>query len=483
MLRGSIRTRLLVALLAAALVSAVGLSAYFLHELESFALRKLEERLHTQARLTAALVSEIALADDARFDASETAAVQRALDDAAPYAASRMRVLDANGVVIADSGGAPGTSYAERPEVREALAGGYGAATRVTERGRVALYVAVPIKRGDEVVGVSYASSTTFSIMSLLSDYRTRLALVVAAFAALTFALAELLSRWLSQPLRDLATVASRFAGGDHSARAVPRGSVETRALAQAFNAMADEVERAIGELKEEERRKSRFVSDVSHELRTPLTAIRGAAETLLDGDVSEEDERQFLASIVREADRLTRLANDLLTLQRIEGATGELPLGRVPLREVAKRAVEALQPLTEARGVRVVVTGDAPIVLGDADRLQQVVANLLDNATRVTPEGGTVEVRIAAGDEGVSLQVLDEGPGIPEEALPHLFERFFRAQVSRDRSTGGAGLGLAIVAAIVRAHAGTVEAANRPEGGSIFTVRLPALSLDRRER
>lgn len=479
----SIRTRLLIALLATALISAVGLSAYFLHELEAFALRKLEERLHTQARLTAALVSETALADSSRFHTSDTAAFQRALEQAAPYAASRMRVLDADGVVVADSGGEPGISYAARPEVRRALAGEYGAATRITEAGRVALYVAVPIMVGDEIVGISYVSSTTFSIMSLLSDYRVRLALVVAAFAALTFLLAEMLSRWLSRPLAELAAVASRFADGDHSARATPAGSLETRALAQAFNAMADEVERAIAELKEEERRKSRFVSDVSHELRTPLTAIRGAAETLLDGDVSHDDQRQFLASIIREADRLTRLANDLLTLQRIEGATGELPLGRVDLKEVAERAVEALQPLTESRGVRVSVTGDAPVVLGDADRLQQVVANLLDNATRVTPAGGTVWIRILASEDGVALQVLDEGPGIPTEALPHIFERFYRAQVSRDRSTGGAGLGLAIVAAIVKVHGGTIEAANRPEGGSVFTVRLPVIELARGKR
>ncbi|MCX8007852.1 MAG: ATP-binding protein [Coriobacteriia bacterium] len=479
MRRASIRTRLLVALLAVALIGAVGLSAYFLHELESFALRKLEERLHTQATITAALVSETLAADDARLGANDAAALQRALSRAAPYAASRMRVLDARGVVLADSGGTPGASYASRAEIRDALDGGYGAATRMTERGRVALYVAVPITVGDEVVGVSYASSTTFSIMSLLSDYRLRLAAVVLAFVAATFGLAELLARWLSRPLTELAGAASRFAGGDHAARAAPRGSVETQALAEAFNAMADEVERAIAELREEERRKSRFVSDVSHELRTPLTAIRGAAETLLDGDVSEEDQRQFLASIVREADRLTRLANDLLTLQRIEGATGELPLGRVDLRSVAQRAIEALQPLWETRGVSVVLTGSSPVVLGDADRLQQVVANLLDNATRVTPEGGSVEIRISEGPEAVTLEVLDEGPGIPPDALPHIFERFFRAQVSRDRSTGGAGLGLAIVAAIVRAHAGTVEAVNRPEGGSVFVVRLPALKRE----
>jgi len=314
------------------------------------------------------------------------------------------------------------------------------------------------------------------SILTLLSDYRLRLILVVVAFVGLTLVLMEILARWLSRPLRELSDTAAAFASGDHSVRVTPTGSRETRALADAFNAMGSEVQHVVVELKEEERRKSRFVSDVSHELRTPLTAIRGAAETLLDGDVPPEDERQFLTTIVRESDRLARLANDLLTLQRIEGATGELPLRRIRPADVVQRAVEGLAPLTDGRGITVVVEGDAPTVLGDIDRLQQVIANLVDNASRLTPQGGTVMVRLGSDADHAIIQVLDEGPGIPEDALPHLFERFYRAQASRDRSTGGAGLGLAIVAAIVRAHAGSIEAANRPEGGSVFTMRLPAI-------
>jgi len=192
---------------------------------------------------------------------------------------------------------------------------------------------------------------------------------------------------------------------------------------------------------------------------------------------VPEQDERRFLETIIREADRLTRLANDLLTLQRIEGATGELPLLRIKLRDTAERAIGALAPLTDARGVQVSIVGEAPTVLGDVDRLQQVIANLVDNASRMTGAGGRVTVELGREGDFAVLSVLDEGPGIPEDALPHLFERFYRAQASRDRSTGGAGLGLAIVSAIVRAHAGTIAASNRPEGGSAFTMKLPVIA------
>ncbi len=476
-MRASIRARLLAAFLVVAITAAAGLSFYFLKELEGFALRKLEERLHTQARLLASVASTTYLNGAADFSVADARQLQVTITDATPYAASRLRILDVEGVAVADSTPTDiGDLYGDRTEVKQALVGNYGAATRVTEEGRVALYVAVPILSAGEVRGVAYSSSTTFSIMTLLRDYRMRLALVLVLFAAMTLVMTELLSRWLSRPLQELAVAAKTFAGGDHEIRALPRGSSETRALADAFNLMGEEVEHVVTELKEEERRKSRFVSDVSHELRTPLTAIRGAAETLLEGDVPEDDARQFLETVIRESDRLTRLANDLLTLQRIEGATGELPLRRIKLRDIAERAVGGLAPLTDARGIEVVIEGEAPTVLGDVDRLQQVIANLVDNASRMTHSGGRVRVRLAHEGDFAVLAVLDEGPGIPPEALPHLFERFYRAQTSRDRSTGGAGLGLAIVQAIATAHAGSIEAANRPEGGSAFTLRLPVI-------
>jgi two-component system OmpR family sensor kinase len=255
-----------------------------------------------------------------------------------------------------------------------------------------------------------------------------------------------------------------------------PEGPREVRAIADAFNQLAEEIETSSVELHEEERRKSRFVSDVSHELRSPLTGIRLAAETLLDGDIEEADEKRFLATIIRESDRLTGLANDLLELQRIEGATGELPLARVDFTQAARLAVEANEPLAMERGVTVTVEGAAPLVLGSRDRLQQVVGNLVDNAVRHTPAGRNVIVALSEENGEAVLRVLDEGPGIRAEDLANLFQRFYRAQYSRARATGGAGLGLAIVKAIVTSHRGTIEAANRPEGGAVFTVRLPKL-------
>lgn len=294
------------------------------------------------------------------------------------------------------------------------------------------------------------------------------------ASAALTAPVVTIIARRMTLPLERLAANAASFAAGNLQVRARLEGSREMRSAAESFNRMADDIASALQQVSIEEHRKTQFVSDVSHELRTPLTAIRGAAETLLDGDVAPDDQERFLSTIAAEAERLTRLANDLLTLQRIEGATGELPIKRIAPRVAADRAAAMLEPLIEARGVTLAVTGAAPDVLGDADRIQQVLVNLIDNASRMVGAGGSVRVDLSSDDRYAILTVSDNGPGIADENPERLFDRFYRADSSRTRQSGGAGLGLAIVRAIVTAHAGTIEACNLPEGGSQFTVRLP---------
>lgn len=300
----------------------------------------------------------------------------------------------------------------------------------------------------------------------------------VALAPILAYAVGRGVARSLMRPIDRLGATAASFAAGNRSARATTDGPRETRMVAEAFNRMADDVSDALEQLNSEEVRKSQFVSDVSHELRTPLTAIRGAAETLLDGGVNSEDQERFLSTIATEAERLTRLANDLLQLQRIEGATGELPFRQVDLREAAVRAAAMLEPLIEDRGVSIAIEGRAPLVLGDLDRLQQVVANLVDNATRAVGNGGHVRVELFADGAEAVLCVSDDGPGIPAADLDRLFDRFYKADTSRARS-GGAGLGLAIVRAIVLSHGGSISAENLPDHGARLTVRLPALPSD----
>ena len=246
--------------------------------------------------------------------------------------------------------------------------------------------------------------------------------------------------------------------------------------LAAELDSVANRMRIQVAEAAAESKRQNQFVSDVSHELRTPLTAIRGAAETMMDEDISYEDRRLFCESIVRESERLTRLANELLTLQRIDGR-GEIVLARVDLHKVVENAASSLAPLLEERGVEITVNGEAPDVLGDTDRLQQVMVNLIENASRFTnPEQGRIWVELS-GVKGYSiLAVRDNGKGFGDIDPARLFDRFYRGDASRARTTGGAGLGLTIVKAIVDSHDGTVEAVNLPDGGACFIVAMPSL-------
>ena len=231
-----------------------------------------------------------------------------------------------------------------------------------------------------------------------------------------------------------------------------------------------------INDLRCREARQAQFVSDVSHEIRTPLTAIRGAAETLLEGGVPEDMAQRFLGQIVKECDRLTRLANDLLTLQRAEGE--DMELTRLNLRAVADNCALLMEGLVEERGVNLAVVGEAPDVNGNADALNQILVNLIENASRFAGENGHVRVEITSNKEYSIIAVKDDGPGFGDELPEHLFDRFYRADQSRARfkGSGNSGLGLAIVRALTEAMGGTVEAANLPGHGAVFIVAFPSL-------
>jgi signal transduction histidine kinase len=219
---------------------------------------------------------------------------------------------------------------------------------------------------------------------------------------------------------------------------------------------------------------RKRLLADITHELSTPLTSVRGYAETLLDDvvEVDAEQRAEFIEEILRASERMGLLIDDLVDLTRLEGGAGELDTERLDLTALVHHSLERHRP--RFGGVDLAVSGASSPVFVNADgrRLEQVVDNLLANARRHARGGGLVEVEVGAVGEEAVLQVRDDGPGFAEEALPHVFERFYRAEASR--TTPGSGLGLAIVSEIVVRHGGTVEASNREAGGGCLTVRIP---------
>ena len=220
------------------------------------------------------------------------------------------------------------------------------------------------------------------------------------------------------------------------------------------------------------------FVSNVSHELRTPLAAIRALVETMEDG-VDAEDSPEFLHRVHQQVERLTTLVNELLDLSRIESGAILLTPEPVELSEVVAEASSLLRTRTEPAGLRIAYEGDRISVEADRPSVLRVVTNLLDNASKWSPAGSTIHV--ATRDEGalVAVCVQDEGPGIPEQDLPRVFERFYKGESSRADS--GVGLGLAIVKHLVRAHGGTADVESAPGEGARFTVRLPKEFIGRR--
>jgi signal transduction histidine kinase len=294
--------------------------------------------------------------------------------------------------------------------------------------------------------------------------------LAAALAAAVTATLASLfVARRIVRPLRLMRAATRRIAAGRYDERVPSKTADELGELAESFNAMAKTLEAT-------EQRRLDLISDVSHELRTPLSTIEGYMEGLIDGVVEPSDETWAL--VHAEAERLRRLVDDLQELSRAE--TGRLTLRkeRVSPEEAIRQVAGRLLPLFDARGITLkidVQTGLLP-VLADPDRLAQVLTNLLSNALRYTPPGGSVTAEAGPRKGQGLFSISDTGEGIAQEHLGHVFERFYRADRARSRGDGGAGLGLAISKALVEAMGGDIWAESRGPGqGAAFYFTLPA--------
>jgi two-component system, OmpR family, sensor kinase len=325
----------------------------------------------------------------------------------------------------------------------------------------------------------------TVVVATSLSEMRLTLRRLVGVelfVSLIVLALVAGLALWLVrlglQPLQGIGETAGAIAAGDLSRRVEPAEErTEVGRLGLALNAMLAQIEAAFEERRRSEERLRRFVGDASHELRTPLTSIRGYAELFRRGAESRpEDLAKSMARIEAEAARMGVLVDDLLLLARLDQGR---PLEREPvdLAAVATAAVEAARTIEPGRSIELDAETTVELV-GDEGRLRQVIDNLLDNARVHTPPGSPVRVRVAAvGDEAV-LDVSDEGPGMAPEVAARVFERFYRGDPARSRDTGGAGLGLSIVAAIVESHGGTVRTLPHEGAGTTFEVRLPRQNM-----
>lgn len=329
------------------------------------------------------------------------------------------------------------------------------------------------LKQNDEVIGyldVSYYSPYYLNE----SDFRfldslNRILLVVGICAAAAAAAAgAVLAKSLSVPLLKVTEITRKISDGDYGARLETENgqTQEIAALSGAVNHMAERLER-------QETLRRRLTSDVAHELRTPVANVSLNLEMMLDEVWEPTKDR--LQSCYEELGRISGIISDLEKLRQMEAENMNLELEPVNLLELAQAVETAFEPDLKKKKLTCEVSGEAAAVMGDQRRLHQVIFNLVSNAVKYSTEGGSIQIRVKQEKHKAVLIVEDQGIGMAEEELPLIFERFYRTDLSRSRKTGGAGIGLAIVKAIVQAHQGTVTVTSKVGCGSRFTVTLPA--------
>lgn len=273
-------------------------------------------------------------------------------------------------------------------------------------------------------------------------------------------------ARTIARPLESASEAAGRIAGGDLDARVIPSGVREVAALADDFNGMADALSRKEG-------LRTRMTSDIAHELRTPVSVLKSHLEGIRDGILpADEDE---VASLIDETVRLERIINDLRAIWELENAGTLLKMEPFCVGPAMEALAERFGSVARARGMRITVSGDPGCrVLADVGAFERAFSNIIANAIKYGRDGGLTAISWEPGQGVVRILVRDDGPGIPEDDLPHIFERFYRADEARARKDGGAGLGLAIATEAVTACRGSIRVENNPDTGCTFVVQLP---------
>jgi two-component system sensor histidine kinase ChvG len=357
------------------------------------------------------------------------------------------------------------------PEITDALAGRYGAATRISAKGQrsVTLYSAIPvIGAGGAVGGVVLVSQSTYRILSDLYVLRLDIFMLFLYSVATAFILSLLVSATITVPMRRLRAHAGMIL--DRRGRlAYPLPSLKRRDeigdLSRGFNELTHRLERQI-------RMAESFASDVSHEFKNPLASIRSASELLSTAEDPRQRE-ELIRMIMDDVSRMERLLSAVQEISRLDAGVCEDGGTADPL-VIARGLVEGMQKRGVADGVRFSVSGDEAAVAVPAERMSQLLENLIDNAASFSPSGGAVEIRVLRQDSSALITVRDQGMGIPEENRLRIFERFFSVRPKGDGLRRHAGLGLAIVKSIAEGCGGSITASNGASGGALFEARLP---------
>ena len=416
----------------------------------------------------------------------------------AATAQSRVLVTDSQGMVLADTGGGPGNLIGETVPanlIRGTLRQGQTQTFDYPGAGADALAVSVPWYTRGQIIGsvlvIRQVRTAARQTALEVSTYVFRAALLASAVALVA---AYFMSSSITDPLRRMSKAARSISKGNFSEPVDVKTEDELGDLAEAMNSMSGEISALIDSLTLEKEKlqalideRTTMISDISHDLRTPVTSIRGFVEALRDGMIKDEAERAHTLNIIHEeSERLSRLVDDLFYLARLEAGEASFEMREVDVAAVARGTVEAVMPLAREKEVDVSIEVDKDAaaeglftVIGSADRLTRAVLNVLDNAVKYSPHGGKVKVdvrRDTAGGQAV-ISIADQGPGISQEDIARIFERFYRTDKARSRTKSGAGLGLSIARFIIEQHKGSLWVESTVGTGSTFHIAVPLKS------
>jgi signal transduction histidine kinase len=481
----SLKARLIITYLLVVAISFGILALLIMGPVRQFILQREEDKLIATAITLGTTIREPWIFSDTAWQSDLAWNQRRCRLYLSPTINTRIRVLDAGGKVLTDSSTTLDWQHwkiyrktlkplSTRPEVKSAIQGIYMAYTRKSENrpnGHDTFYVALPIQRRDLAgdVRVAFIMYLDKSVDELNSNLRSLINLLLAGMLGsllITIVVSVLLAENVSARLLKATHTAEEFARGNLDVRMPATGNDEVGKLSGAFNSMADSLQR-------QEQLRRDLLADVSHELRTPLTAINGCADSLQDAMVGDPKAAgRFIQIIQNETARMQRLVSDILDLSRLRSGVTTVPLAVVEMVNIAEDAIEIARLNEDKMNINYALINDAGKSLpvhGNEDRISQVLRNLLDNARKFSPNGGLVTMRISVTNDNAVVEITDHGQGIAKEELPYLFERFYRS--GRGNTTGGAGLGLAIVREIMLAHGGRTEVDSEEGKGTTFRL------------
>lgn len=468
---GTLRVRLFLAFAVVVLVTLASAGVAFYSRLGSY---RDELAASTLRQVTLPVYFGLTLPGANRVTAAEISAYLRAQ---AEHTDIIVLLLDRDGHVLRDY--TPSGKYADEtlptpppmgpPQFRQLRE-----YEHTTQDGEKLLYVVVPLPAPNRLPRPNLAGASHLvvaipkdSTSAIVGDLRPRLLIAALVGGGAAVVVALLLAGSLLGPLQQLTRSVRAIARGDYRTRVAASGPREVRELATDVNLMAGAVEQSQQALRD-------FLANVTHELKTPLTSIRGFSQAMLDGTLNDAGGRERAARVIEaESRRLLHLVEELLDLSRMQGRQSAIEQAPVSVRELLDHVADVFAIRSQETGVELCVERADLTVLGDYDRLEQVLGNLLDNAFRHTPSGGRIDVEARPRNGAVEFTVSDTGEGIPLDEIDHVFDRFYRS--SRTTAGAGLGLGLAICREIVRAHGGDIRVESPAEGGTRFLFTVPA--------